>query len=926
VTSRCLAVFALCLVCLATLVAVPATAAQADRDRGQTTVGKVGLRRTTHELANGPSRYARFRSQAGDLRPRRSGVAKLPTPAAAEAPTSATSETTRHAALTNQFQIYGPDEELNIFPPDTQGDVGPTQFFVTLNTRFRTYSKSGGQDNVIDEYADTFWADEMTPVAAGDCNVASDPHVRYDRLSHRWFIVMVDVPGCAGDQPNRIMIAVSNSSTITASTVWTFFHIIAPSGRFADYPTLGVGAQALYIGANLFSTATGDFIESDGYVVPKPSVLGAGPIVSTRFTLAAGIGPGAFTPQGVDDPYGASSTGYFIGVDNAAYSRLDIVPVADPGGTPSVSTQALDVPATDSPIRVPLLGNSSGGAGELDPVDDRLFAATMTADGHIWTAHNIAVNASGGLGSVDRDGSRWYEIDPATPSLVQSGTVSDTAAVNPISYWIPSLAVSGQGIMAVGGSMSSAATNPGAWYATRLLSDPPGVTDAPVQYVVGSPYHPLGDPGSPLGRRWGDYSLTRVDPVDNQTIWTIQEYASGPNNSWGVTVARLDAPAPPVPSSASATIETGSASTHVTVAGTGLPGQGWYDPGPTFPHRLEVSVGCGVHVNNVSVVSPTQLDLDLDTTSASGGTCTVSTTNPDGQSTSGDVVHVVDYRPSLIIRLASESTYTGSSIYNATAAGQAVTGPTPQGGTQQFVIRMQNRGSVADTYHVAGQGNRAGFTVHYYAGTTDVTSQMMAGTLVKAVPPGGTVDYRLVVSAAKTATLGSTASWLVTATSTHDPTRLDAVKAVVKVVKYRPDALIKLSAAHSYLGGNIYNLTGLNQTVKASRTRGATQTFTVRVENDGTASDLFRLAGPGNRTGFVVHYYSGTTDITKHVVAGTYLSGSIAPAGSRTYRLVVQVTRTASIGATPSWLIKATSTHQTARGDAVRAQIRVIAS
>jgi hypothetical protein len=32
--------------------------------------------------------------------------------------------------------------------------------------------------------------------------------------------------------------------------------------------------------------------------------------------------------------------------------------------------------------------------------------------------------------------------------------------------------------------------------------------------------------------RWGDFSSTVVDPIDDTTIWTIQEYA-GQNNMWG---------------------------------------------------------------------------------------------------------------------------------------------------------------------------------------------------------------------------------------------------------------------------------------------------------------------------------------------------------------------------------------------------------
>ena len=49
----------------------------------------------------------------------------------------------------------------------------------------------------------------------------------------------------------------------------------------------------------------------------------------------------------------------------------------------------------------------------------------------------------------DRNGSRWYQIGSltTTPALVQSGTLFDPAATNPRGYWIPSVAMSGQGHM-----------------------------------------------------------------------------------------------------------------------------------------------------------------------------------------------------------------------------------------------------------------------------------------------------------------------------------------------------------------------------------------------------------------------------------------------------------------------------------------------
>jgi hypothetical protein len=41
---------------------------------------------------------------------------------------------------------------------------------------------------------------------------------------------------------------------------------------------------------------------------------------------------------------------------------------------------------------------------------------------------------------------------------------------------------------------------------------------------------------------------------------------------------------------------------------------------------------------------------------------------------------------------------------------------------------------------------------------------------------------------------------------------------------------------------------------------------------------------------------------------------------------VVTVTNSATIGSSPSWLVKATATHHTTRADAVKAAVKVVAT
>jgi dipeptidyl aminopeptidase/acylaminoacyl peptidase len=143
---------------------------------------------------------------------------------------------------------------------------------------------------------------------------------------------------------------------------------------------------------------------------------------------------------------------------------------------------------------------------------------------------------------------------------------------------------------------------------------------------------------------------------------------------------------------------------------------------------------------------------------------------------------------------------------------------------------------------------------------------------------------------------------------------------------FQPDGRIKLSGQSSYVGDNVYNLTGTGQTVTAKSATGTSTTWVINDQNDGGSIDSFLLKGPGNRTGFTVHYFAGTTgttDITTAVVNGTYQLTNIPFGSARTVRIVVHVKAGVPVDTIRSWLVVATSTGDATKQDAVKARIRV---
>jgi hypothetical protein len=574
--------------------------------------------------------------------------------------------------------------DTNAFPPDSMGAVGPTQFVVFVNGRIRTFNKSGVADGVINANPDVFFDSVMTPGVS--LNFTSDPQVRYDRLSGRWILTIIDVPSniSVADTPNRLLLAVSDAASagvLSGGTVWTFYFVQqntvggGDTGEFLDYPSLGVDANALYVGGNMFIASSGAFSTTSAFVIRKSSILSGGPIVVTAFRTLITGGDGPDSPRGVDNYDPASNEGYFIGPSDAAFGRLILRRVGSPGGTPTISANvAVTVSTTAFPIKVDHLGNTGGSNGRLDALDDRLFAAHIRS-GRLWTAHNIAVTAAGVASNTNpqrRDGVRWYELNvpvgSGTPVVVESGTIFDTApsVVDARQYWIPSVVVSGQGHAALGFSTAGSPFHADAATVGRLVGDTLGTTETVVLYTSSSTaYNPTDILGNPINR-WGDYSFTSLDPLDDMTMWTIQEFCDA-TDSYGVRVVKLIAPPPATPSSTDhpGGVATGLSSVNVVVTGTSATGSGFYDPGANlgapalaFSH-ISASLSGGVTVNSATYNNPTSVTLDLNTTGAPTGQKNITICNPDGQCQTG------------------LSILTVSGVATPTPTGTATPAPTP---------------------------------------------------------------------------------------------------------------------------------------------------------------------------------------------------------------------------------------------------------
>ena len=142
---------------------------------------------------------------------------------------------------------------------------------------------------------------------------------------------------------------------------------------------------------------------------------------------------------------------------------------------------------------------------------------------------------------------------------------------------------------------------------------------------------------------------------------------------------------------------------------------------------------------------------------------------------------VAIHRPDELIGLGGS--FVGDGIYNANGFAQTKGASRHQRKSIWFTVRIQNDGTDTDGYTLLGYPLAApGFTVAYSTSGTDITTAVQAGTYEVMLAPAAEVSVTIKIHITSSAVAGSRQKVLLSATSTHDATKVDAVKAKVKAL------------------------------------------------------------------------------------------------------------------------------------------------
>ena len=401
-------------------------------------------------------------------------------------------------------------------PPDPVGDVGPNHYVQMVNTAFAIFDKNG---NLLagPTAINQLWQGQGNPCET--CN-DGDPIVLYDPLADRWLLSQFAV---STGPPYYECIAISQTPDPTGAYYLYAFQI--PTD-FPDYPKLAVWPDAYYMSTNENSPPVGV------YAFDRSNMLEGQPATYQKFQEQRNF----MLPSDLDGstPPPAGSPNYFYTMMDDTYWPSEGFPGEDRLEIWAFHVD-FDTPANTSFTKMNELTSMDFNyliceMGDFDciPQKDVLQRLDAIAEWPMWRFQyrnfeeyetlvgNFTVDVGDFTGHA---GILWFELrktEGTSWSIHQYGTYSPDQEHR----WMGSIAMNGDGDIALGYSVSSSTLHPSIRYTVRRRFDPLGLLIDDEMEVVTSPT------SQAYANRWGDYSAMSVDPADDTTFWYINEYLS----------------------------------------------------------------------------------------------------------------------------------------------------------------------------------------------------------------------------------------------------------------------------------------------------------------------------------------------------------------------------------------------------------------
>ena len=417
--------------------------------------------------------------------------------------------------------------------PDTNGAVGPNHYIQIVNVQLQVWDKKGAPLLGPIPIA-SLWSG-----FGGACELygSGDPIVLYDRLADRWLVSQIGGAPLLG-QPFHQCIAVS--ATPDPLGAWNRYAFQVPGDDFIDYPKFGVWPDGYYMTENEYNNSATSYLGARAWAFDRAAMIAGQPAAFQMSPLIAGAYTGTMMPADLDGrtppPVGAPN--YILAFSSPFFLWQFHIDWQNPLNSTFTNTALLTAGFTASPTCMNpgcVPEKSPSPANLLSAIGDRFMfrLAYRNFGDHesLVVSHVVHSNTSLGM--------RWYEIrSPGNvPFVFQQGTFAPDLNHR----WMGSIAMDGNGNIALGYSVSSDTLYPSIRYAGRLASDTPGeLTQGEASIFEGVGYQDTTSGNSP---RWGDYSSMSIDPADDCTFWYTTEYnSSNKGLNWATRIASFRFP------------------------------------------------------------------------------------------------------------------------------------------------------------------------------------------------------------------------------------------------------------------------------------------------------------------------------------------------------------------------------------------------
>ena len=471
-----------------------------------------------------------------------------------------------------------------VAPSDENLDVGPNDVVQTVNLGFRVWDKNGNPKIAPKLISSLF--SKLGGICAKTDN--GDPVVLYDRMADRWFITQFAFLGST-TPPYHQCVAVSKNGD--PGGVYFTYDFQTPGNEFPDYGKFGVWPDGYYMTVNQFTNG-GPFNGVGVYALDRQKMLVGDPtaiFIYFNENLAA-------HPEGFNSTLPSDQDG--LEAPPAGAPNVFAYLISDEFENPPFNTDAMRLfnfhadfvtPANstfterpESPVPVAAYDprNPPGrsevkepapavGTDSLDSIPYHLMYRLQYRNrGGIETlVSSTTVNVSG-VNPTDRTlyqaGVRYFQLQKASPGapylLYDNATFSPDAG-NPatgLNRWLPSAAIDHAGNLAVSYSISSTSVFPSIAYAGRDFNALGGL--AGETHMFDGTASQLGS-----GNRWGDYQSLQVDPSDDCTFWTTNQYYNTNSSfNWRTRIGRFKFPTCTAPAQ-------GTLSGTITACDSGVP-------------------------------------------------------------------------------------------------------------------------------------------------------------------------------------------------------------------------------------------------------------------------------------------------------------------------------------------------------------------